>query len=51
VEVIAEGNRDLLEQLAGRLKEGPLAATVEDATLEWGESTGKYNDFEISPSR
>jgi acylphosphatase len=47
VEVVAEGEKDKLAQLIAKLKAGPRSARVERVDVEWGEHTGKYNEFEI----
>ena len=47
VEVVAEGERDGLEKLLGRLREGPAGATVQDVDASWQEATGEFADFRI----
>ncbi len=47
VEVLAEGNRDLLESLLGELHIGPPAARVEGIDLEWGQPSGEFRSFEV----
>lgn len=49
VEVIAEGQRDKLEELLKQLEIGPRRALVERVEYEWGEATGRYADFHIVP--
>lgn len=48
VEVLAEGERDALERLLGRLREGPRMARVEDIDIDWRDYTGIFKDFRIS---
>jgi len=47
VEVIAEGTRQKLEQLVGRLRKGPPKARVSDVAAEWGEGRDAYDSFLI----
>lgn len=47
VEVVAEGEKEKLQQLIAKLKAGPRAAHVEGVNVEWGEYSGKYSRFEI----
>lgn len=47
VEVIAEGDRQALEQLVRRLQEGPPGALVAELTLGWGEYQHQYDSFEV----
>ncbi len=48
VEVVAEGQKDRLEQLLERLKIGPPGARVDDITVEWRAHTGKFHDFSVT---
>lgn len=47
VEVVAEGEREQLEQLLVRLKLGPSEARVERMDVRWGEYSGNHTRFEI----
>ena len=47
VEVVAEGEREQLEQLLAKLKMGPSEARVERVDVKWEEYSGKYSRFEI----
>jgi len=47
VEVRAEGERKQLEELIGRLKEGPPAARVEEVVTRWSEYTGSFTGFNV----
>ncbi len=40
VEVVAEGDREGLEQLLVHLRQGPTHAAVGDLDVIWGEATG-----------
>jgi acylphosphatase len=46
VEVLAEGERDKLDELMGYLYTGPPAAVVEKLKAYWSEYSGKYVSFE-----
>ena len=45
VEVVAEGERDSLEALAGYLHMGPRAATVTHVDITWLPASGDFRDF------
>ena len=47
VEVVAEGEKEQLEQLLVRLKIGPREARVDHVEVNWSEHSGKYGGFEI----
>ena len=47
VEVMAEGDREQLEQLLRQLEVGPKGARVEQVKPSWSEYTGVYFRFEI----
>lgn len=47
VEILAEGERSLLEELIKDVKIGPRSAHVKDLTIEWQNYTGTYSSFEI----
>lgn len=47
VEVLAEGERSLVEELIKDLKIGPRSAHVKDLTIEWQNYTGTHPSFEI----
>ena len=48
VEVLAEGERERIEGLIDRLREGPPLAAIEDVELSWEEFSGEFSDFRIS---
>jgi len=48
VEVVAEGERQALEQLLEYLREGPRAARVDEVEVHWGQPSGGYPDFGIA---
>lgn len=47
VEVVAEGERDNLEELVRLLRVGPRGARVEQVDLEWRESSHRFDRFRI----
>lgn len=46
VEVRAEGERDVLEDLLKLLHEGPSGARVERVDVEWS-AAGQFDDFQV----
>ncbi len=47
VEVLAEGEKEVLESFAARLREGPRLALVEELDLRWDEPAGETGGFRI----
>lgn len=47
VEIVAEGERDRIEQLIDYARRGPVFAHVQDVVVEWGPPTGQYSRFEV----
>ena len=47
VEVLAEGERSVLEQLLARLRRGPYSAYVSDLRFEWLDSRGDLKGFVV----
>lgn len=50
VEVLAEGERQLLEKLLAGLRRGPRAAYVTDVQVEWQAYTGEFRRFYVRVS-
>ena len=50
VEVVAEGERDVLERLAGIIKTGPRGSQVDESTVEWSAATGEFQTFIVRRS-
>lgn len=48
VELVAEGNRDDLEQLKRAVEEGPRMAHVERVEVQWSSATGNLQGFELA---
>ena len=49
VEVLAEGRRDMLEQLLDWCRRGPSGARVTDVRATWQAASGRWTDFVIGP--
>ena len=47
VEVVAEGDREKLEQLLGQVEVGPRFASVKRVEVDWSEYSGIYRNFRI----
>lgn len=47
VEIVAEGEKQKLDQLISWCRKGPLFANVSDVSVEWQESTGEFSTFEV----
>jgi acylphosphatase len=48
VELVAEGERDALEQLKSALQEGPRMARVDRVDTQWSTGTGTLRGFELA---
>ncbi len=51
VEVMVEGERENIEELIEKLKEGPPLAKVENVEVNWEGFRGEFNDFQIKWSK
>lgn len=47
VEVVAEGDRQLLEKLLASLRRGPRMANVTKVELDWQAYSGEFNTFSV----
>jgi len=47
VEIEAEGERDKLEELIGKLKQGPPGAFVEKIDTRWSEYKARFCTFDV----
>ncbi|MBV9120826.1 MAG: acylphosphatase [Chloroflexi bacterium] len=47
VELVAEADRAVLEQLASRLLAGPPGSRVDGSEAQWLDSTGEFAQFQI----
>jgi acylphosphatase len=50
VEVVAEGERPVLDQLLAALQQGPRASKVIEVRQDWSAASGKFTDFRIHPN-
>jgi len=48
VELIAEGNRQALENLVSWCRRGPSAAKVSALDVEWLDATGEFSGFKVT---
>jgi acylphosphatase len=48
VEVVAEGEKTILEQFIERLRQGPRLARVDRLEVSWEDHRGEFSDFRIS---
>jgi len=47
VEIIAEGDKDLLDQLIDWCKRGPTFSRTDKVDVDWEEATGEFSGFEV----
>ena len=47
VEVVAEGDREKLDQFLERLRKGPIGAVVDGVEVTWEQATGEFTGFGI----
>ncbi|HXG04705.1 MAG TPA: acylphosphatase [Candidatus Binatia bacterium] len=47
VRILAEGARELIEELTRQLRSGPPAARVERVEVRWLPATGRFTGFDI----
>jgi acylphosphatase len=48
VEVLAEGEKERLEDLVARLKQGPPMSEVRGVEVTWEDFRGEFGDFRIT---
>ena len=48
VEVTAEGDKERIETLISKLKEGPPLARVDKVEVKWEDYRGEFEDFRIT---
>jgi len=47
VEAVAEGDKEMLEELVGFCRVGPSGARVSGVDVEWSEFKGEFRGFKI----
>ena len=47
VEIVAEGSKEVLEQLISLARTGPRSAMVTGISIDWEEPTGKFSGFDV----
>jgi len=50
VEVVAEGEKDRIEQLLAWCRQGPTLARVSEIAVEWFPATGEFHEFRVAYS-
>lgn len=50
VELVAEGEREPVEELIGRLKIGPPSARVDSVDVAWEDYRGEFDGFILRPT-
>jgi len=48
VEALAEGERENIEDLISRLREGPPLSQVQDVEVTWDECRDEFKDFRVT---
>jgi len=48
VEVMVEGERDIINNLINRLEEGPPLSHVEEVKVSWEDYQGEFDEFRIT---
>ncbi len=46
VEIVAEGDRGIVEEFIKDLKRGPISAHVSDVRIEWDKPTFEFSGFQ-----
>jgi len=45
---MAEGDKESIEDLISKLKEGPRLARVENVDVTWEDYTGEFSEFRVT---
>ena len=48
VEVVAEGEKDVVEELIAWCRRGPSMARVDDVSVTWETYTGEFSGFNVT---
>ena len=49
LEVVAEGEEDVLKEFLEMLRDGPRSARVTDIQVSWGPPSDEYDRFSVQP--
>jgi acylphosphatase len=47
VEVVAEGEKSMMQRFLAFLHQGPPAARVDRVQIDWGEAVDEFNEFRV----
>ncbi len=50
VELVAEGERGVLEKLLNAVRKGPRGSQVTEVRVEWGVGNGEFDSFRVQPT-
>jgi acylphosphatase len=50
VELVAEGERDVLEKLLEEVHQGPRGSQVTQVRVDWGLGNGGFDGFRVQPT-
>jgi len=50
IEVVAEGNRQDLQEFVAKLRAGPQMSWVKDIAIQWETAKGSFDDFLVAPT-
>jgi acylphosphatase len=50
VEAVAEGEREKVELLIEKMKQGPRMSRVDESKIEWEDVTGEFREFGVRRS-
>ncbi len=50
MELVAEGNRQDLQEFVAKLRAGPQMSWVKDVAIQWETAKGSFDDFLVAPT-
>jgi len=50
VEMMVEGDREIVEHFIDMVQEGPRMARVDESKVEWEPVTGEFSSFGVKPN-
>ncbi len=50
VELVAEGERGVLEKLLNGVRQGPRGSQVTEVRVDWGHGNGEFDSFRVQPT-